>query len=60
MANLPSEVLSIETEVSDAVRITWLYLYHTKLWKKPRLSLNEIYAAVLGLSHRHKLSVGMI
>jgi E3 ubiquitin-protein ligase UBR1 len=42
------------------VRITWLYLHHTKLWKKPRLSLKEIYAAVLGLSHRHKLSVGMI
>jgi len=59
MANLPSEVLSIETEMPDAVRITWLYLYHTKLWKKPRLSLKEIYAAVLGLSHRHKLSVGM-
>ena len=59
IVNLPPEVLSIETEVSDAVRITWLYLYHTKLWKKPRLSLKEIYAAVLGLSHRHKLSVGM-
>ena len=59
MANLPSEVLSIETDIPDAVRITWLYLYHTKLWKKPRLSLKEIYAAVLGLSHRHKLSVGM-
>lgn len=60
MASLPSEVLSIETEVPKAVRITWLYLYHTKLWKKPRLSLKEIYAAVLGLSHRHKLSVGMV
>ena len=59
MVNLPSEVLSIETEVPDAVRITWLYLYHTKLWKKPRLSLKEIYASILGLSHQHKLSVGM-
>ncbi|KAI0307463.1 hypothetical protein B0F90DRAFT_1828673 [Multifurca ochricompacta] len=57
MANLPSEILSIETEVPDAVRLTWLFLYHTKLWKKPRLSLKEIYASILGLSHGHKLSV---
>jgi E3 ubiquitin-protein ligase UBR1 len=56
--NLPPEVLSIETETSNAVRVTWLYLYHTKLWKKPRLSLKEIYASILGLSHQHKLTVG--
>ncbi|KAH9982124.1 hypothetical protein BGW80DRAFT_1247094 [Lactifluus volemus] len=55
--NLPPEVLSIETETSNAVRVTWLYLYHTKLWKKPRLSLKEIYASILGLSHQHKLTV---
>jgi E3 ubiquitin-protein ligase UBR1 len=58
MANLPSEVLSIENEVPNAVRMTWLYLYHTKLWKKPRLSLKEMYASILGLSHQHKLTVG--
>ncbi|KAH9972888.1 hypothetical protein BGW80DRAFT_1459609 [Lactifluus volemus] len=55
--NLPPEVLSIETETSNAVRVTWLYLYHTMLWKKPRLSLKEIYASKSDLSHQHKLTV---
>lgn len=46
------------TGVSDPSRIDWMFLYHTKLWKMPRLSLKEIYASVLTLSHEHKLAVG--
>ncbi|TFK47973.1 hypothetical protein OE88DRAFT_1704965 [Heliocybe sulcata] len=48
------------TAVADAVhpsRLTWLFLFHTKLWKRPRLSLKEIYVSVLNLSHDHKLAV---
>ncbi|KAI0063243.1 hypothetical protein BV25DRAFT_1824839 [Artomyces pyxidatus] len=51
------DVASIVSEVDSAARLDWLYLYHTKLWKRPRLSLKEIYASILGLSHQHKLSV---
>jgi E3 ubiquitin-protein ligase UBR1 len=42
----------------DAARIDWLFMYHTKLWKKPRLNLKEIYASILSLSQDHKLAVG--
>ncbi|KAI0045753.1 hypothetical protein FA95DRAFT_93210 [Auriscalpium vulgare] len=55
---VPEEVQLIMGEIDDLARIDWLYLYHTKLWKRPRLSLKEIYASILGLTHQHKLSVG--
>ena len=47
------------TEIQDPSRLDWLFVYHTKLWKKPRLNLKEIYASLLNLSHEHKLAVGM-
>jgi E3 ubiquitin-protein ligase UBR1 len=46
------------SDLPDYTRLDWLFLYHTRLWKKPRLSLKEIYASVLTLSHEHKLAVG--
>ncbi|KIY52668.1 hypothetical protein FISHEDRAFT_34734 [Fistulina hepatica ATCC 64428] len=38
-------------------RLDALFLLHTRLWKKPRLSLKEIYSAVIALSMGHKLAV---
>ena len=46
------------SDIRDPTRLDWMFLYHTKLWKKPRLSLKEIYASVLTLSRAHKLAVG--
>jgi E3 ubiquitin-protein ligase UBR1 len=46
-------------DVSDPARLDWLLLYHVRLWKKPRLNLKEVYAALLSLSHDHKLAMGM-
>lgn len=46
------------TEIQDPSRLDWFFVYHTKLWKKPRLNLKEIYAALLNLSHEHKLAIG--
>lgn len=46
-------------DVIDPARLDWLFLYHVRLWKKPRLNLKEIYAALLNLSHDHKLAMGM-
>lgn len=48
----------IIAEVRDPARLDWLFLYHTRLWKKPRLNLKQVYLSVLTLSHEHKLSVG--
>ena len=45
-------------DVTDPARLDWLLLYHVRLWKKPRLNLKEIYAALLTLSHDHKLAMG--
>lgn len=45
-------------ELQDSARIDWMFIYHTKLWKRPRLNLKEIYASLLFLSHEHKLAVG--
>ncbi len=46
------------SDVVDPARLDWLLLYHTKLWKKPRLNLKEVYASLLTLSHEHKLAFG--
>lgn len=38
-------------------RIDALFLYHTRLWKKPRLHMKEVYASVTALSKNHKLAI---
>ncbi|PSR82970.1 hypothetical protein PHLCEN_2v5940 [Hermanssonia centrifuga] len=43
-------------DLVDPARLDWLLLYHTRLWKKPRLNLKEVYASLLTLSHDHKLA----
>ncbi|KAI0367458.1 hypothetical protein BV20DRAFT_970410 [Pilatotrama ljubarskyi] len=50
----PSRVLP---DISDPTRLDWLFLYHARLWKKPRLNLKEIYASLLTVSHEHKLAI---
>ena len=45
-------------DIKEPARLDWLFVYHTRLWKKPRLNLKEIYVSVLTLSPEHKVSVG--
>lgn len=45
-------------DVVEPARLDWMFLYHPRLWKKPRLNLKEVYASLLTLSHEHKLAVG--
>ncbi len=52
------EASKVCAEIKDPARLDWLFLYHTRLWKKPRLNLKQIYLSVLTLSHEHKLAVG--
>ena len=52
------ECAKVLQEVSNPSRLDWMFLYHTRLWKKPRLNLKEIYVSILTLSHEHKISVG--
>lgn len=53
------EAAKIVSDVHDPARLDWLFLYHTRLWKKPRLNLKEVYASILSLSHDHKMGVGV-
>ncbi|KAI0782190.1 hypothetical protein C8Q75DRAFT_727881 [Abortiporus biennis] len=44
-------------DIQDPSRIDWMFIHHTRLWKRPRLNLKEIYASLLSLSHEHKLAI---
>jgi E3 ubiquitin-protein ligase UBR1 len=55
----PATALNLDGEIVNPTRIDTLLLYHTRLWKRPRLSLKEVYASVISISRAHKLSVGM-
>lgn len=54
-----AECARVLQEIRNPDRLDWLFLYHTRLWKKPRLSLKEIYVSVLTLSSEYKIAVGM-
>lgn len=56
--NTPQTAISL-TDIMNPTRLDALFLYHTRLWKKPRLSLKEVYASVISLSRDHKLAIGM-
>lgn len=49
----------IYAELDNPARLAWLFLYHTRLWKKPRLNLKQIYVSILTLTHDHRIAVGM-
>lgn len=52
------EAQKVLSEVESPVRLDYMFLYHTRLWKRPRLNLKEVYASILSLTHEHKLAVG--
>jgi E3 ubiquitin-protein ligase UBR1 len=53
------QLTNVVAGVHNPTRLDWMFLFHSRLWKKPRLSMKEIYAVVLTLSHEHKLVVGV-
>ena len=52
------EASKVYAEVKDPARLDWLLLYHTRLWKRPRMSLRQVYVACLAISQEHKLTIG--
>lgn len=44
--------------VDNPSMLEWLFLYHTRLWKRPRLLLKDLYISMLNLSHDHKIGMG--
>lgn len=53
----PPCALDLDGEIPNPTRIDILLLYHTRLWKRPRLSLKEVYASVISVSRAHKLVI---
>lgn len=39
-------------------KLEWLFFYHTRLWKRPRFRLKDLYITILSLSHEHKIAMG--
>jgi E3 ubiquitin-protein ligase UBR1 len=52
------QIPNLAADLARPCRIDWLFVYHTRLWKKPRIHLKAIYASILILSHPHKIAVG--
>jgi len=44
---------------ANPARLDWFFLYHARLWKKPRLSLKQMYVSIITLGHEYKLVMGM-
>ena len=55
---LYSEVSKQYPEAHEGGRIEWLFVYHPRLWKRPRLNLKQIYITILTMSQQNRLSVG--
>ena len=53
----PPCALNLDSDIPNSTRIDTLLLYHTRLWKRPRLSLKEVYASVISVSRAHKLVI---
>ncbi|KAH7103274.1 hypothetical protein BKA62DRAFT_636830 [Auriculariales sp. MPI-PUGE-AT-0066] len=54
---LVPEAARLFQEVENLARVDWLFIYHTRLWKRPRLHLKQMYAAILAIGHSHKLAL---
>lgn len=54
---LPHSVRSF-SDIKWTTRMEWLFLYHTRLWKRPRLTLKDLYMSMLTLSHAHRVAIG--
>jgi E3 ubiquitin-protein ligase UBR1 len=52
------QIPDLVADLAHPCRIDWLFVYHTRLWKKPRIHLKAIYASILILSHPHKIAIG--
>ncbi|KIK46138.1 hypothetical protein CY34DRAFT_800850 [Suillus luteus UH-Slu-Lm8-n1] len=51
------QIPDLAADLAHPCRIDWLFVYHTRLWKKPRIHLKAIYASILILSHPHKIAI---
>ncbi|KAG9039114.1 hypothetical protein FRB95_012825 [Tulasnella sp. JGI-2019a] len=53
------EATKVLAEIKDAARLDWLFLYHTRLWKRVRLNLKRVIVSMLTINHEHRLTVAV-
>jgi E3 ubiquitin-protein ligase UBR1 len=53
-----SEAAKLYPEANAGARLDWLFVYHPRLWKRPRLNLKQIYITILTMSQKNRLDVG--
>ncbi|TFK28429.1 hypothetical protein FA15DRAFT_584399 [Coprinopsis marcescibilis] len=53
---LPPSAVNL-TEIQGATRLDYMFVYHSRLWRRPRLCLKEVYASLISLSRYHKLAI---
>ena len=56
--NPNSEAQKALSAASYPARLNYTFLYHTRLWKRPRLNVKGTYASILSLGHEHKFTIG--
>ncbi|KAF8330326.1 uncharacterized protein EI90DRAFT_3060308 [Cantharellus anzutake] len=42
---------------SNLSRLEWLFSFHTRFWRRPRLILKDLYITLISISHHHKVAV---
>jgi E3 ubiquitin-protein ligase UBR1 len=52
------EVAKLYPEAHEGARLDWLFVYHPRLWKRPRLNLKQIYITILTVNQQNRLRVG--
>lgn len=48
----------VVADIKDPTRLDWLFLYHSRLWKKARLTLKQVYVSVSTTNADNRLAVG--
>ncbi|KAK2464879.1 hypothetical protein APHAL10511_002955 [Amanita phalloides] len=56
-AGLHSQSSAALKELGETTRMDYLLVYHTRMWKLPRLSVKELYSSILALGQEHKLAL---
>ncbi|KAG2337077.1 hypothetical protein BDR05DRAFT_1048825 [Suillus weaverae] len=51
------QIPNLAADLTHPCHIDWLFVYHTRLWRKPRIHWKAIYASILILSLSHKIAI---
>lgn len=59
VSNLNRDSSKGHIDTDNPARLDWLFFYHARLWKKPRLNLKQIYVSIISLGYEYKIIMGV-